>query len=145
MATNKSPVCKNARTVQKGIPGTFAIADCTGLKIRKPSSLKAQSQTYSNYKSTKTLKGLVVVDPRGSVIVSSTLFAGAKSDEQIFIQSGLQSLLKQLVATGYLKEADGIMGDKGFDISKEVKETSLKLNIPLLLNLVVRWQNMMYC
>ena len=115
---------------RKEFPGTFAIADCTELKIQKPSSLKAQTQTYSNYKSTNTLKGLVVVDPRGSVIFSSTLFAGAISDKQIFIQSGLQSLLKQLVATEYLKEGDGIMGDKGFDIGKEVEETGLKLNIP---------------
>ena len=141
----KVQYAKMPEQYRKEFPGTFAIAVCTELKIKKPSSLKALTQTYSNYESTNTIKGLVVVDQRGSVIFSSTLFAGAKSDEQIFIQSGLQSLLKQLVATGYLKEADGIMGDKGFDISKEVKETSLKLNIPLLLNLVVRWQNMMYC
>lgn len=115
---------------KKEFPTTFAIADCTELKIQKPSSLRAQSQTYSNYKSSNTLKALVVVDPRGSVIYSSMLFAGSMSDKEIFKQSGFQSLLKHLVETGYLKEGDGIMGDKGFDIAREVEETGLKLNIP---------------
>ena len=106
---------------KREFPTTFAIADCTELKIQKPSSLKAQSQTYSNYKSTNTLKALVVVDPRGSVIYSSMLFAGSMCDKEIFIQSGFQSQLKNLVDIGFLKEGDWIMGDKGFDITKEVK------------------------
>ena len=76
------------------------------------------------------MKALVVVDLRGSVIYSSMLFAGSMSDKEIFKQSGFQCLLKHLVETGYLKEGGGIMGDKGFDISKEVEETGLKLNIP---------------
>ena len=111
-------------------PTTFVIVDCTEIKIQKPSSLKAQSQTYSDYKSSNTLKALVAVDPRGSVIFSSTLFAGAMSDKEIFKKSGFQSTLKNLVNSGYLKYGDGIMADKGFDIRKEVEETGLKLNIP---------------
>ena len=87
--------CQNS--IERKFPSTFTIADCTELKIQKPSSLKAQTQTYSNYKSTNTLKALVVVDPRGSVIFSSTLFAGAISDKEIFKQSGLKSMLKHLV------------------------------------------------
>lgn len=36
---------------KKEFPTTFAIADCTELKIQKKTqSLRAQSQTYSNYK-----------------------------------------------------------------------------------------------
>ena len=144
----KIQYAKMPEQYRKEFPGTFATADYTELKIQKPSSLKALTQTYSNYESTNTLKGLVVEDPRGSVIFSSTLFAGAISDKQIFIQSGLQSLLKKLAATGYLTKGDGIMGDKGFDNSKEVEETGHKLNTPPpppLLNLIVRWQNMMIC
>lgn len=65
----------------------------------------------------------VVVDPRGSVTYSSMLFAGSMSDKEIFIQSGFQSQLKNLVYIGYLKEGHGIKGDKGFDITKEVEDT----------------------
>jgi hypothetical protein len=44
------------------------IIDCTEIRIEKPKSWKSQSQCYSDYKSTTTLKSLVVTDPRGSVI-----------------------------------------------------------------------------
>lgn len=115
---------------KKDFPSTFAIADCTEVRIQKPSSLKSQSQTYSDYKSTNTLKALVACDPRGSVLFSSMLFSGSMSDKEIFKKSGFQSTLKQLVGMGYLKEGDGIMADKGFDIAKEVEETGLRLNIP---------------
>lgn len=48
---------------KKESPNIFAILDRTGLKIQHPSSLKAQSQTYSDFKASNTLKGLVPVDP----------------------------------------------------------------------------------
>ncbi|XP_061692084.1 uncharacterized protein LOC133509230 isoform X1 [Syngnathoides biaculeatus] len=111
-------------------PDTFSIIDCTEIRIQKPSSLNAQSQTYSTYKSCNTLKALVAVDPRGSVIFSSMLFAGSISDKEIYKKSGFQSMLIQLVEIGYLKTGDGIMADKGFDIVKEVEDVGLKLNIP---------------
>ncbi|XP_069110323.1 uncharacterized protein [Argopecten irradians] len=111
-------------------PTTFAIMDCTEIKICKPSSLKAQSQTYSDYKSTNTLKGLVACDPRGSIIFSSMLFSGAISDKAIFEESGCKKMLKDLVEIGFLNEGDGIMADKGFNIESDVTECGLKLNIP---------------
>ena len=45
-------------------PNNIIIIDCTELKIQCPSSLVLQSQSYSNYKSTNTLKSLVGVDPK---------------------------------------------------------------------------------
>ncbi|XP_060067919.1 uncharacterized protein LOC132548115 [Ylistrum balloti] len=115
---------------QQDFPTTFAIFDCTEMKICKPSSLSAQSQTFSDYKSTNTLKSLVACDPRGSIIYASMLFAGSMSDKEIFKQSGCQDMLKELVKEGYLKEGDGVMADKGFNIHSEVEECGLKLNIP---------------
>ncbi|XP_048051502.1 uncharacterized protein LOC125271507 [Megalobrama amblycephala] len=66
-------------------PTTFAILDCTELKIEKPSSL-LQSQTYSNYKSTNTHKSLIACDPRGSIMFTSTLYTGSISDQELFRQ-----------------------------------------------------------
>lgn len=114
----------------KEFPNTFVIVDCTELKIQKPSSLKAQSQTYSDYKSSNTLKALVAVDPRGSVIFSSMLFSGSMSDKEIFKKSKFKATLQNMVEIGYLKEGDGIMADKGFDIEPEVTDCKLVLNIP---------------
>ncbi len=53
------------------IPSTMAILDCIELKIEKPSSLLLQSQSFSNYKSTNTLKSLIACDPRGAILFSS--------------------------------------------------------------------------
>lgn len=117
-------------TYQQEFPTTFAIFDGTEVKICKPSSLIAQSQTFSDYKSTNTLKSLVACDPRGSIIFASMLFAGSMSDKEIFKQSGCQEMLKMLVLEGYLKKGDGVMADKGFNIHAEVEECGLQLNIP---------------
>ena len=44
-------------------PSSIASIGCTELKTQKTSSLAAQSQCYSDYKSSTTLKSLVVTDP----------------------------------------------------------------------------------
>lgn len=115
---------------KRDFPNTFGILDCTEIKIQKPSSLKAQSQTYSDYKSSNTLKGLVAVDPRGSMIFSSMLFTGSVSDKDIFVKSGFKTTLSKLIENGHLERGDGLMADKGFNIEHEVESTGLKLNIP---------------
>lgn len=111
-------------------PTTFAILDCTEIKIQQPSSLKLESETFSNYKSTNTLKSLIVVDPRGSVMFCSTLFTGSISDKEIVKQCGIIPLLRELIIHGYLKQGDGLMADKGFLIDQELENVGLKLNIP---------------
>lgn len=68
---------------KKEFPNTLVIINYTELKVQKPSSLHRQSQCYSDYKSSTTLKGLVGVDPRGSVIFSSMLFTVSISDKDI--------------------------------------------------------------
>lgn len=75
---------------KKDFSNTLVIIDCT---VQKPSSLHRQSQCYSDYKSSTTLKGPVGVDPRGSVIFSSMLFTGSKSDNDITKESGFLKLL----------------------------------------------------
>lgn len=77
-------------------PNTLVIINCTELKVQKQSSLHRQSQCYSDYKSSTTLKGLVGVNPRGSVIFSSMLFTGSISDKVITEESAFLKLLSDL-------------------------------------------------
>lgn len=111
-------------------PTTYAILDCTELKMERPTSLVFQSQSYSSYRSTNTLKSLVACDPRGAVILSSALFTGAMSDKELVRQCGILPLLEKLIDSGYLQRGDGIMADKGFLIEEEMQALGLKLNLP---------------
>ena len=115
---------------KRDFSNTMVIVDCTELKVQKPSSLNRQSQCYSDYKSSTTLKGLVGIDPRGSIIFSSMLFSGSISDKELTEESGFIDLLTNLIKCGKLKEGDGVMADKGFPIEKVIEAVGLKLNIP---------------
>lgn len=115
---------------RQNYPTTFGILDCTELRTQRPTSLVLQSQSFSTYKSTNTLKALVACDPRGAVIFSSALFTGAMSDKEIVRECGLLPQLKTLVDRGYLQRGDGLMADKGFLIEKELNDIGLQLNIP---------------
>ncbi|XP_058604584.1 uncharacterized protein LOC131522822 isoform X2 [Onychostoma macrolepis] len=116
-------------------PTTFAILNCTEIKIEKPSSLLVQSQTCSNRKPTNTLKSLIACDPHGSIMFASTLYTGSISDQELFRRCEIKDLLKGLLQCGHLKRGDGLMVDKGFLVEKDVKELGLQLNIPPLANL----------
>ena len=73
---------------KKSFPRSLAIIDCTEIKTETPSSLKVQTQCYSGYKSSTTLKSLLVVDPMGVLMFVSALFSGSISDNEIFVQNG---------------------------------------------------------
>lgn len=103
-------------------PSTRVIIDCTEIKVNMPSSMLLKSQTYSNYKSTNTLKGLIAIAPCGSVTFVSELYHGSISDREITIRSGLLNLP--------FDKGDSIMADKGFDIQDLFDEKCVKLNIP---------------
>ena len=87
---------------------------------------QVQSQCYSDYKSSTTLKSLVAVDPMGALMFVSALFSGSISDIEICVQSGFCEYLSRKIAQGHLKAGDVIMADKGFTIDKELKELELK-------------------
>ncbi len=116
-------------------PTTFAILNCTEIKIEKNSSLLVQSQTCSNHKSTNTLKSLIACDPHGSIMFASTLYTGSISDQELFRRCEIKDVLKGLLQCGHLNRGDGLMVDKGFLIEKDVKELGLQLNIPPFANL----------
>ncbi|XP_060604959.1 uncharacterized protein LOC132757648 [Ruditapes philippinarum] len=115
---------------RKDCPTTLIMIDGTEFKTQVPNALALQSQMYSDYKSSTTLKALIGCDPSGSVIFISELFTGSISDKMICEESGFYAILKDLLNHGYINPVDGIMADKGFTIQKELNKLGLVLNIP---------------
>ena len=106
-------------------PRTCVTTDCTEIKTQQPSSLVLNSQLYSTYKSSCTLKCLLGIAPHGAVTFVSTLFTGCMSDVEITNLSGLIDLLEA---------GDDVMADKGFTIKKVLNEKQVTLNIPPFLS-----------
>ena len=57
-------------------PTTRVIIDCSEIFVEVPTSIMAQSQTWSNYKHHNTFKVLVGISPNGQVIFASKLWGG---------------------------------------------------------------------
>lgn len=102
-------------------PNTRVILDCTELKTQTPSSLFVNSQMYSSYKGTTTLKALIGITPAGGVSFVSKLYTGSISDKEITKSSGILDLLES---------GDSVMVDKGFTIEKELRDVGATLVIP---------------
>lgn len=128
---HRDDIIKNmTKEFRTDFPNTLVIIDGTEIKTQVPCGLALQSQLYSDYKSSTTLKALIGCDPRGTVIFVSELFTGSVSDKVLTEQSGFYDLLKTLKSNGYVKDGDAIMADKGFTIEDELKKLGLLLNIP---------------
>ena len=109
-------------TFKEKYPTTRVIIDCTEIKTEMASALLLKSQTYSNYKSSNTLKGLIGIAPCGSITFVSQLYMGNISDREITRRSGFLGL--------DFKPGDSVMADKGFDIQDLLDEKLVRLNIP---------------
>ncbi|PFX12629.1 hypothetical protein AWC38_SpisGene23379 [Stylophora pistillata] len=103
-------------------PSTTVIIDCTEVFIEVPSSMKSQSETWSNYKRHNTFKVLVGVSPNSQVIFISKLWGGRVSDKVISQQSGILDLVDA---------RDILMADRGFHI-KVTLPPGVDLNFPPL-------------
>ena len=101
-------------------PATPIIIDCTELFIEMPSSFRAQSQTYSSYKSHNTAKGLVGIAPSGCDIYFMSQWRHI-SDKKITQECGLIHLLES---------GDVVMADRGFDIQHLLASKCVTLNMP---------------
>ena len=115
---------------KRDLPTTLIILNCTELRTKAPMALSTQSQCYSDYKSTTTLKCLIGCGPRGSIMFVSELFTGSISDKAITTESGFLRCLVSLIDCRYVKKGDAVMCDKGFTISQELEELNIGLNIP---------------
>ena len=123
------PVWATRRTVEETMPEVFrqkypltrVVLDCTELFIEKPSCFRAQSETYSSYKSHNTAKGLVAIAPNGALTFVSDLYGGHFSDKVIVEHCGIPQLLE---------EGDAVMADHGFEIQDLLASKKVYLNIP---------------
>ena len=102
-------------------PTVRVIIDRTEIKAQTPSSLTLHSEFYSNYKSTTTLQGLILISTTGAVSFVSGLYTGSISDQEITRRSGLVELLEP---------NDGVMADKGFTIEDILTPRNCTLNVP---------------
>ena len=106
---------------QQKYPRTRVILGCTELFIEKPSCFRAQSDTYSTYKSHNTAKGLVAIAPNGALTFISDL-NGCHCSEKIIVEhSGILQLLE---------EGDSVMADRGFEIQDLLTPREVYLSIP---------------
>ncbi|XP_068735620.1 uncharacterized protein [Montipora capricornis] len=88
-------------------PKTVVIIDAVEFRMQSPSALDLNSASYSSYKGTTTMKGLVGISPSGVVSFMSELYTGSISDKELTMASGLYKLLSP---------GDDVMANKGFDI-----------------------------
>ena len=101
-------------------PTTRVIIDCTEIYVEKPSSVRSQAATYSNYKHFNIAKRLIGITAAGSVSFVSNLFTGRTSDKVATRECGIYE---------FLESGDSIMADKGFDIEDDLP-SNVSLNIP---------------
>lgn len=90
---------------KKNYPKCRAIIDCSEIRIEHPSSIEQQVQTYSNYKSSQTVKFLIACTPDGFISFVSHCYGGRSSDSFITVDSGFLDLIEP---------GDVILADKGF-------------------------------
>ena len=109
------------RSFKVKYPKTRAIIDCTEFFIQKPSNTKAQSLTYSSYKSHNTAKSLVAIDPTGAFTFVSETWGGNTSDRFITQNSGFSD---------HVEKGDDIMADRGFTIRDLLLRKKATLNMP---------------
>lgn len=102
---SKQEILSNMPYCFEKFSNTRLVIDCTEISVQKPKCLTCRIKTYSNYKSTFTLKFLIGVSPGGLITYVSKPYGGRASDKKIFEQSGLIEMLDRF---------DGLMVDKGF-------------------------------
>ena len=114
---------KNQQTLPtcfSDFPNTRIILDCTEIKMQIPSKLNEQNQTWSAYKHSNTLKGLVGCSPNGTVTCVSDLYGGCASDKAITADLGI---MDKMVS------GNTVMVDKGFKIH-DLAPHGVGINIP---------------
>ncbi|XP_065209267.1 uncharacterized protein LOC135837802 [Planococcus citri] len=90
------------------------ILECFEVSTQKPSSLRANQQSFSNYSGTNTVKYLIGITPHGVVSFVSKGYEGRVSDRVITEDCGI---LKNLLP------GDVVLVDQGFTINELVAET----------------------
>ena len=96
---------KNMPQIFKNLyPRVCCIIDRSKIFIERPCSYQARTQTYSNYKTHKTVKFLVGITPSGAVTFLSKCWGGRATDKCITMTGGFLTLLEP---------GDTILADRG--------------------------------
>ena len=116
------------QNVAKSIPKEYrnyrnlrCIIDCTEFFIQKPSDLKLQAATWSDYKHHNTIKCLVSITPQGSIGYVSEMYGGRTSDRFIVTHSKFLD---------YIDPRDQVMADRGFPVREELLVKQAELVLP---------------
>ena len=118
---SQETISQNLPEKFKEFPRTRVIIDCFEVQIQHPKSLKAQAETYSNYKSRNTTKYLIGITPNVACSFISKGFGGRTSDKKVTKESGTLSKFEP---------GDDCMADRGFDIEDLLRVHGATLNIP---------------
>ena len=115
-----------SESFKKTYPRTRCILDFTELFCQRPPSLSIQSSLYLSYKHHVTYKGLIVIEPPGTITFVSQLDPGSISDKEFVAKSGI--LNYDLWGGG-----GSVMVDRGLLIHEKLEKIGLSLNIPAFL------------
>lgn len=115
--------------LRKSLPECFkpayaratCIIDCSEVFIQRATSLSAQNETFSNYKSHNTAKFLVAISSTGAVIFISKCQGGWTSDKLITTKSGFFDNIMHW---------DVVLADRGFNIIEDLGLRGVTLVIP---------------
>ena len=112
--------------LMKTMPSDFQkhfiiIIDFFEIFIKRPTSLKARAQTYSNYKKHNTVKFLIGITPQGSIAFVSKGWGGRVSDVHITENCGLLC---------NLLPGDLVLADRGFTIQQAIGLFFAEIKIP---------------
>ncbi|XP_052132220.1 uncharacterized protein LOC127751939, partial [Frankliniella occidentalis] len=88
------------------------ILDGMSIFVRTLSNFEQQGNTYSRYKADKVPRYAVGISSHGATIFCSEGFEGNMSDKESIIQSGLLDMLE---------EGDGVMTDRGYELTAELQ------------------------
>lgn len=120
--TKKAIIATMPESMKAKYPNLEWIIDAFEIQSERPSSLMLQSQSYSNYKSRNTLKGLVACTPSGQIGFVSQLYTGNISDRELMIRSGFLSMPHTRGAMWLV--------DKGFLIQDLADPLGVTVNMP---------------
>ena len=101
------------------------IVDCTEIFIQRHKNLCCQVITYSQYKSSNTIKFMTGVTLAGTISFVSKCYGGRVSDTAIFEKSGLIDLLQPTSS-----QSEAIVVDRGFFIDNICQKADERLVRP---------------
>lgn len=97
------------------------IIDCTEVFIQRPSDLKLQAATWSDYKHHNTIKCLVAISPQGSISFVSEFFGGRTSDRVVVTASRFLD---------FIEPGDQVLADRGFPLREILLTKNAELILP---------------